>query len=255
MQADRPGIVTPTSWGNVDLISEIFKPTPSDGSGPTEGSVILYCPKSNNGTNHSETFSVVRTDGWRGLVSAVTEGLDKSMESAYTRLKHDKPWYDTVQSEDIAKQVDLELISIFQNSLIQYPYSSLENGRISVQKGWPIRAIYPLDERLSKKLREYEDYGYVFLDENEIKTFRSIMDELPSIPGRPIKSSDTHGSEVTVSSATEIPDPSNCERSVGEDMVITNDDDDEDSVSQLNICVSDQEVAGAGTQRTAALLT
>ncbi|WWD00095.1 hypothetical protein V866_007003 [Kwoniella sp. B9012] len=134
MQADLPDIMTPSSWGNVDLISEIFKTTPSDGSGPAEDSVILYCPKSRNGTNHSETFSLVRSDGPGGLVSAVTEGLKKAMESAYTKLKHDKPWYDTVQSEDIAKQVDQELISIFQNSLIQYPYSCFGNGTISVQR-------------------------------------------------------------------------------------------------------------------------
>ncbi|OCF59301.1 hypothetical protein L486_03804 [Kwoniella mangroviensis CBS 10435] len=270
--------MTPSSWGNVDLISEIFKTTPSGDSGPTESSVILYCPKSRNGTNQSETFTVERK------------------------------WYDSVQSEDIAKQVDLELSSIFQNCLDQYPYSCLGNGKIRIQrvsnddydslmkikrslypkgrkgvmviprksnstinkeitnggrltelgitkssymkdeedremalkelseyansteqsiKGWPLRAIYPLDERLGKKLREYEDYGYVFLDEDEIKTFRSIMEELPSIPGRPVNSYNTHVLKVTDSSATEIPNPSDCEPSAEEDMVITIDNDDE----------------------------
>ncbi|WWD00094.1 hypothetical protein V866_007002 [Kwoniella sp. B9012] len=53
------------------------------------------------------------------------------------------------------------------------------------------------------------------------------MDDLPSIPDRPVKSYNTHGSEVTDSTATGIPDDSKSEPSAKEDMVVTNDEDDE----------------------------
>ncbi|WVQ68770.1 uncharacterized protein L199_006979 [Kwoniella botswanensis] len=215
----------------------------------TTDSVILYCPKSRRGKNHSGTIYLSRSDKHQYHLSCIANDISKAMSSAYNRLKMERSWFSGIKSQDIDEGCQKDLETIFQNSLHQDSYGRFNERGISIfkipnehydslirlkealnhedRKGIVViptetssvyhqgsmakygiasyNTITREKDRISmlRRLSEYskflaestnlddttrskerskgfEDCGYVYLDDSEIKMFSGIMEELPS---------------------------------------------------------------------------